>query len=286
MSFSVPDDGVDPRIEQTYEAIAKARGDDPEEVVTELRNREASYGSMAKLYYLESTLWRVYKSAQPELGGRTPHAQLVAWSWITQTFRQAHTVFGLVSNGFPDCAFANARCAMEHGIYLSLMAGIEDVDFVLDRLEHRYIQTGQKLSAAAPKDQVPEFLGALLEDVGDLCATPNPESDWVRWMGKICERLENGDAIYSYYLGVSAYMHAGFGSASGSMCAAMGEELMEPVPSHEPAVYDKKLELWLSLGACGWAGWSADRLFGTEHFTPACNLLKPLGFVPLVVNLP
>lgn len=278
----VPDDAIDPKVESAFRAIALTQGHVPEEVVQALRDDQASYPSMAAMFGLEASLWKSYESSRLELGGNAPHAQLIAWAWVSQTFRQAHVTFRLVAEGFSDSACANARSAFEHGIYVSLLADTEDVDFVLGRLEQRYMQTGERVLLGADEHEVPEFLLEILKDWRSSESELVPDSAWVPIMAKVCKHLENGDTIYSHYQGLSTLMHAGFGSASGFMIAAMSDNPREPTLEHTPAVYEVKHALWSSLGACGWAGWSADKIFGVEHFTSTCDCLRPLGFKPLL----
>lgn len=188
-----------------------------------------------------------------------------------------------MGEGFPDSACANARSAFEHAIYVSVLADVPDVDFVLDRLERHYIEVGRELTKGAIPDEdalslLADILGKWEASTSDIDAS----SAWVPRMRRVCDHLDNGDTIYGHYRGLSTLMHAGFGSASGFMVAAFGAGTpQDPVLTHEPVVYETNLILWASLGACAWAGWSADKLFGFDHFTSVCDLLRPQGFEPL-----
>lgn len=263
--------------------VAESEGLDVEQIVAAMQRDQGSFPATEDMYELEKQFWSTFQNCRPQLSGATPHAQLIAWAWVAQTFRQAHSVFRLVAQGFPDSACANARSAFEHGIYLSVLADSPDVDFVLDRMERRYVAIGQELANSAMDE---EGISALLAEVLDKWETSESEIDresgWVNRMKRVCDRLVNGDTIYGHYRGLSTQMHCGFGNAEGFMVASFGGGTLEkPVLSHEPVVFSTKLILWASLGACAWAGWAADKVFGFDHFTSVCDLLRPQGFEPL-----
>jgi hypothetical protein len=277
------DESVDPRIQRLFREIADSEGQDFAPILEAAQRDQASFPPTDEMYETQSLLWEAFESCRPELGGTTPHAQLLAWAWVAQTLRQSRSAFRLVAEGYPDSACANARAAFEHGIYVSLLADAPDVDLVLDRLERRYIDVGRALAKGVMPDNATDL--ALLGDILDKWQSTSdidPSSDWVRWMKGVCDRLIDGDTIYGHYQGLSTLMHCGFGSAEGFLVAALSSGSPdEPRLTHEPLVYETKLILWASIGACAWAGWSADKLFGFEHFTPVCDLLRPQGFVPL-----
>jgi hypothetical protein len=267
-----------------FHQIAESEGQDFDQVLGAMQRDQESFPATEEMYELEARFWEAFQSCRPELGGATPHAQLIAWAWVAQLFRQAHTVFRLVAEGFPDSACANARSAFEHGIYVSVLADSPDVDFVLDRLERRYIEVGRELakSGTAAEEDALSLLADMLEKWSALTSDMDSSSTWVHRMQRVCDHLVDGDTIYGHYRGLSTQMHCGFGSAEGFMVAAFGAGTPEdPVLTHEPVIYATKLILWGSLGACAWAGWAADKLFGFDHFASVSDLLRPQGFEPL-----
>ena len=286
----VADDGVSgPRelqetvLEDLIRRIGNEVGPDPELAIDALRSEEASLPTLAELEGVESRLWTHFSGLAPTLGTDFRHAQIVAWAWVSVAYRQAHAAFILYKQGFPDAACANARAAMEHGVYLSLLAAVGSVDSVLDPLEGAYLRNTEKIFGGMD-EKMPELLSFILTDLaGLITSSRDPE---VTVFQRVCERLDTGDEVYRYFRMLSNCVHAGFGSAEPFMLSAVaGRDPSEPVLSNEPTDIHTRATLWLALGGCAWAGWSADRLFAREYFGPLLDsTVRSMGFMPLLLK--
>ncbi len=288
----VADDGVSgPRepqetiLEDLIRRIGNEVGFDPELAIDALRSEDASLPTLAELEGVESRLWTHFSGSAPTLGGDFPHAQLVAWAWVSVAYRQAHAAFVLYKQGFPDAACANARSAVEHGVYLSLLAAVGSVDSILDPLEGAYLRNAEKIFGGMD-EEMPELLSLLLTHLAG--STTLSSDSKVTVFQQVCERLATGDEVYRCFRMLSNCVHAGFGSAEPFMLSAVAgvsKDPSEPVLSNEPTDIHTRATLWLALGGCAWAGWSADRLFAAEYFGPLLDsTVRDMDFMPLVLK--
>jgi hypothetical protein len=173
-----------------------------------------------------------------------------------------------------DAAVANARVAFEHGIYLSLIADARDYEAILDALEDRFVGVWKVLLASLPDAQA---LLTLLADIGAELDVPR-EMAWVRSVEQVCQKLESGDLVYAHYRLLTGEMHAGVGSAIPYVIPSTDS----PGAPNEPASFAAHKALEVAVGACVWAGWSTDALFGVEHFGPVvAKAAKRLGYIRL-----
>lgn len=187
----------------------------------------------------------------------------------------------LEERGLPESGFVNARSALEHGVYLSLLAAHESGDPVLDALEHQYLRSLQLIVA-----NTTEIPGLAADMIDELIAGVNGAQDkGVTVFQQACERLVAGDQIYRHYRTLSNYSHAGFGSANPFMIAsfAIGDPSKSLTLTSSPMCPEVRTGLWLAVGACAWAGWSVDKLFATDYFGSVLDTaVRDIGFIPLL----
>jgi hypothetical protein len=281
MSQSEP--GRDPMsmLEHVLRRAGTEMGFDAGSLVAAVRNEQESRPTEDELFQIESQLWDHFLSASLAPVGEFQHAQLVAWSWIAQAYRQAHSAFVLYQQGFPDSSFANARCAIEHGVYLSLLSGVESVDSVLGPLEHSYLQNAKRAVPIVPEEEtelLTNLIGKVLENV------VGPRSKEITILEQVCNRLDTGKAVYAQYRSMSNLVHTGFGIAAPYAIASFEHDADSPSLSHEVQFLGYRIGLLMAIGGCAWAGWSADRLFDVEYFGPLLDsIARNLGFQPLEV---
>ncbi len=174
-------------VENLIRLVGSEVGLDPELAIDARPSEEASPPTLANLDRVESRLWTHFSGSAPTLGGDFPHAQLVACAWVSAAYRQAHAAFILCKQGFPDAVCANARVAVDHGVYLSLLAAVDSVDSVLDPLEGAYFRNAETIFGGMD-EEVPEFLSFILTD---LAGSTTLSSDTkVTVFQQVCERLK------------------------------------------------------------------------------------------------
>jgi len=277
------EDAPDPQnpdaFEEAIRIAAQSLGFDPAPYIAAVRADNASQPSIADLFQIEEALWKQFSAAEPECSGDRPQVQLVAWGWVAQSFRQAHSAFILHRLGFPDSAVANARSAVEHGVLLSLLAGVELAEDVLEALEFQYLRRAKASIPLVPDEAVAEMdlVDTLLGNLTGQRATG------VTAFEQVCGHLESGERVYLHYRGLSNAVHPGFASAGPIMLSAfksIEDEL--PTLSNEPVYIGTEMALTLAIGGCLWAGWSADLLLDNEYFGPSLSqIASELGLKPL-----
>ena len=280
---SEPHDRPGAPVEELIRLAASELEFDGDVAIGAFRDADASLPELIYLKEVESQLWKHFSAATPTLGERFPHAQRIAWAWVAVAHRQAHAAFLLSDKGFPDATCANARAAVEHGVYLSLLAAVESVDSVLDPLEAKYLHNAERVLAGV-EEELPEFLARMVEDIAGPLATSRDRN--IEVFERVCDRLETGNEVYRHYRKLSSDVHAGFGSAAPFFLAAFGDrDPSKPILSNEPVAVHTQASLWLALGGCAWAGWSADRLFEAEYFGPLLDsTVRDMDFLPLVLK--
>lgn len=235
---------------------------------------------LPRLLSIERKLWRRFQSAKPRLHDDSSEAALiVAWGWVAHTFRQLHAVARLSRSDIPECAMANARAAMEHGIYVSLLVELPQPTDVLDQLSDRFMAHFDR--TVSTTDFVPQELLAVLTEVRAEIPTTlaQPTTTWTTKFKQICKRLTTGDMVYQHYGIISSQVHPGFGSAGAAIWDfVFNSGILSPRAASPPL----PTAMWLALGASAWAGWSYDKLFHVDTFTPLMDeLVRPEGFLPL-----
>jgi hypothetical protein len=268
-------------MEDVLRMLALELGLIPDEAVDDYRRSMAELPSLENLRLFEQAIWQSFLDFALESGGEHLGSQLIAWAWLAQAYRHTHAAFQLETLGFLDATAVHARVALEHGVYLSLLTTAENASTILDRLEHEYLRV-VKLGLSVT-DEVPVILDRIMSDLPGSSAEPGTE--WVSVFKQVCDKLDSGDFIYSYYRALSSSCHPGLGSASPYMMAGFdsAKRLDAPELVHVPLTHDVQLTLWLAIGGCLWAGWSVDRLFGINHFGPILDpIAQALGFHRLV----
>lgn len=275
-------------METMLRSMAEEQGVDPDTFMEGYRGLSEPVPPIEDLLKLEKLAWDLFVATKPKL--RKKHGiGLIAWAWMVQAFRHTHAAFILVANGMHDSIPLHVRAAWEHGVYLSVLAGVEDPDDFIEQLGHRSIWTMDSYLREAGDRVGPEEAKVLGVVMAAAKATMD-ETDrvWARRVQQVCDKLVQGKEVYAYYRILSEKGHVGFGSAESGMLAAFASgDLQEPQLAHEP--HDDltlpTLLTW-SLGATAWAGWSAEKLIGTPMFGDALQPIGDLGFVPLELKPP
>ncbi len=221
------------------------------------------------------TLWEHFEATELPPSNHGRHVDVVASAWLASAYRHAKAAAVLIEENLIDAAVANARVAFENAIYLSLISDARDVDTVLDGLELRFLGIWNSVIATSPAMRPLESL--LVEAADDLKAARKVR-DWVKDVSQVCHRLHSGDVVYAHYRMLSSEMHPGFGSAVPYMVDSFRSGLL----GKEPADITGNLALEIAVGACVWAGWATDELFGIEAFGPVVSTpASRLNYTPL-----
>ncbi len=257
-----------PELEEIFRSIeSDIPGFNADAVLQELVEWSASTPAHSELCAMHDQLWDHFSQISLTPTGDQRHVLLMASAWCATTFRHAHAAFLLGENGLADTARGNTRIALEHAIYLSLLAGTDNHTHVLDRLEVRFQAQWDRLIQSSRQlgEDIPDFVDLLLHGMPDV--TPAEGTSWVRKVEQVCDRLETGYRVYDHYRMLSSEMHPGFGSAALYFMAAFTQMKRDdssfPV---EPIQLGTDMVLFLAVGACVWAGWSIDSLFGIDYF--------------------
>ncbi len=199
-----------------------------------------------------------------------------------------HSAFVLYQEGLPDTAVANARCAVEHGVYLSLLAGVDSAESIVDPLMRKFLSQITKISEMVPDEQS-DIMGELVEKLTiQIPERSNPSGPSVTVFEQVCNRLVTGDIVYLQFRLLSDLIHTGMGIAGPYVIAAAAN----PGPTglnlrHSPEFLGARRAIWMAIGGCAWAGWSIDQLFGTDYFGALLETtVRDLHFKPLVLVAP
>lgn len=235
--------------------------------------REAERVPENELLTMLDELWARFDDLVLPPTGR-PALDMVASAWLASSFRQARAVGVLTRTGMPDAGVPNARVALEHAIYLSLIADARDYEAILDALELRSLNLWSEHFGKIPDAQaVLPFLAGMVADLD----VPK-QMAWVQRVEQVCGKLKTGLVVYSAYRGLTSEMHPGPGSAIPYMLPSIGSDRM----AKEPVSFVARQALQLAIGACVWAGWSADTLFDVELFGPVvAKAAERLDYIPL-----
>jgi hypothetical protein len=159
---------------------------------------------------------------------------------------------------------------------------------MLDSIEFRHLEGFDKIVGLVGKQDSAES-SALLEAFTTLMPAPGEQESIATCPEKIeqvCERLHTGGRIYQIeYRNLSERMHPGLTSAIYPAIfddpEAADPALTRLTKANAASCFIRR-SLWLAIGACMWAGWAADNLFGTDHFGPLfATFPDDLGFVPI-----
>ena len=258
-------------------------GIDPELAIRHLHEQEWPIPALDELEAFEDQLWRCFLATSPTLTENRPHAQLIVWAWVARTYRHAHMAFFLMQLGFADGAAVHARAAVEHGVYASLLsAGSAMTTSCSTRSTTRSLRVPSVLSSrGTSKGTLRNSSSACFKRSPVTRSAPNTNGPPLQ--SGSADRLQTGDRVYLHYRMLSDLVHAGFGSAGAFLLAGAAAGSVErPALLHEPLVPYIRTVLWLAVGACAWAGWSADRIFGTTHFKHTLDpTAREFGFRPL-----
>jgi hypothetical protein len=74
----VKDDSFDPTIRRVFRQIADSEGPDFDQTLDAMQGDQESFPPTEDLYETLGLLWEAFQTCRPELGGMTPHAQLLA----------------------------------------------------------------------------------------------------------------------------------------------------------------------------------------------------------------
>lgn len=235
---------------------------------------------ISTLRSIEDGLWKRFHETTPDFGGGIQAGvRFVAWCWVVQAFRQAHAVATLYEGGMADSSPANARAAMEHGIYLSVLADHAEPSAVVNVLEHSYLRFFDEIVA---RDDFPGALRDPLVELRDELPTTQPRRTqwWLAKVKQICDHLTCGEEVYIHYRALSAQVHPGFAATTPVIQGLIRNGRRQELPIELGTV--TPMPLWIAIGSAGWAGWSYDRLFDSDHFTDLlAERVHPLGFHPL-----
>lgn len=270
-------------METLLRLMAEEQGADPDALLEGYRNLWQPVPPIEDLVKLEQLAWNQLEATRPVLRDKDGVA-LMAWSWMVQAFRHTHAAFILQANGMHDTIPPQVRAAWEHGVYLSVLARVEDPDDFVEALGHRNIDAMdsylREAGAVAGAEEA-KFLELVMSAAKAVMDAT--DAVWARRVQQVCDRLVQGKEIYAYYRVLSDKCHVGFGSAEPGLYAAFSiGGLQQPQPAHEPHgdLISPTLLTW-SLGATAWAAWSAEKLIGTPMFGDALKPIGDLGFFPL-----
>ncbi|MBW4079364.1 MAG: hypothetical protein HIU84_12825 [Acidobacteria bacterium] len=224
---------------------------------------------------LEGELRRYFNIVEipkPKVGEQL---KILSLSWLAVTFRNAHSSFFLAQNGYRDTSVANSRVALEHSIYLSLLASGRDRDRIASRMEGLYLKfhkgIGDDLSTSDLA--IDEFFRLALEEL------PNVDPGRKNWSDvgeQVCNLLDSGDVVYSNYRILSNMMHPGFASSEPFVYSVKYDESANC--TWAPVINPANTVAFMAVASCVWAAWSIEHLFEEEYFEraldPIANRLK------------
>lgn len=272
--------------EKSIYEMATSQGADPAAVLAWYRREVDGAVPVDELAKVEARAWEAFNSVEPVVPDRDKVA-LLAWCWTALTFRHVHAAFQLVANGFHESAYLQVRAAWEHGVYLALLAGIENRSSVFDQLAWSDIKRSElamKEMRLSGEDKGWEFAELMLSATRSIF--PDVDGDWATVFRQVCDKLAQGDEIYAFYRFLSKRCHTGFGPAELFLDAAFTDEAaFVPQLSHQPKP-DPMLPQALNraLGAAAWAGWASDKIFGSAMFADNLKPIGDLGYFPLAMK--
>jgi hypothetical protein len=216
-----------------------------------------------ELNEMDSDLWRLFndtKIPKPDIG---ENLRILVLSWLAVTFRNAHSSFLLARDGFRDTSVANARVALDHSIYLSLLASGDERERITDRMEALFLKYLKSFGDITQSSNpvMEEFLQMASDEFPNM--DPGKKS-WSDIVEQVCERLSTGDIVYSRYRILSNMMHPGFPSTEPFAYAVK----FNPSPFFRwtPVVNPASMVSFMAVASCVWAAWSVDYIFSESYF--------------------
>ncbi len=167
---------------------------------------------LTELLEIDAELWHIFSHTEIPKHGENEHLRMLYLSCLAVTYRYAHSSFLLAEQGFRDTSTANSRVALEHAIYLSMLAQNDDRQRIADRMEALYLKYLREFEDTLTNSNtvLDDFFRATLSELPNL--NPGPKT-WTDFVEQICNRLASGDVVYSRYRILSNLMHVGFPSA-------------------------------------------------------------------------
>ena len=248
--------------------IAQEQGVNPDEVVSIMQREAESRPPFDRLKAFQESLWTSFQSAELlNVEGREG-VLVIGAAWAAVAFRQARATFLLWELGMKDAASSTSRVALEHSVYVSLLASSSDPQKVIDSFEDRYLGMLERLVESAD-DDVMDLLTKLSGHLPsrDTLATER----WQVIFEQVCNKFETGEIIYLHYRMLCAEVHPGFGTAAPYILPNVPVGGSQPYALSPDFTLGSDLCLLLAVDSGVWAGWSLDSLFGVEIFDPVAT---------------
>lgn len=225
------------------------------------------YGELAAL---DSQLWEFFNEVSIPKPKPGENLNILVLSWLAATFRNSHSSFLLSECGFRDTAAANARVALDHSIYLSLLAKGDERERVTARMEALYVNYLKSFgNMTATNAIMEEFVQMASEELPKV--DPGKKS-WSDIVEQVCNRLSSGDIVYSQYRILSNMIHPGLASSEPFVYGVQYDDSSyfrwKPVINPAPTV------AFMAVASCAWAAWSVDELLGENYFG---EVLEPIA---------
>jgi hypothetical protein len=221
-----------------------------------------------ELLEMDTKLWQILEETEipkPALGNKL---EIVCLSWLAVTFRYSHSSFFLAQNGFRDTSVANSRVALDHAIYLSLLANGDERDRIASRMEALYLRflKGFGSDPVSSNPDLDDFFRLASEEFPDLDPGQKSWSDIVK---QVCDRLVTGDIVYSRYRILSNMMHPGLPSTEPFAYPVKYDS--SPNFSWSPIINPANTVGFMAIASCVWAAWSIDHLLEVKYFGDVLN---------------
>jgi hypothetical protein len=215
------------------------------------------------VFDLEARIWELINAISFE--GPFSDAKLMALGWSAVVVRQSHLVFANYSTELQEALTANVRTAFEHAVYVCLVSSEGFDASVLERLDHRPINSWISIASAGLEEDDDPALDFIRNFPKDMLPNRQREDDWVANFEKVCAKFEESEELYTSYRVLSSLVHPNFLTAAPyiepiTMEMASGTEM---VPTMQPGT----MLLSLSLGSIAWTLSALDVVIGTDFFS-------------------
>jgi hypothetical protein len=224
-----------------------------------------------ELNEMDKQLWVLFNRThipKPQVGDQL---RILSLSWLAVTFRNTHSSFVLAESGFRDTSAANSRVALDHAIYLSLLATGQERDRISDRLGALYVKYLKSFGEGSSNSNpiMEEFIQLASEELPIVDPGPRTWSDIVE---QVCKRLDTGDVVYSRYRILSNMMHPGLASSEPFVYSIKIDSSTNF--RWTPIVNPANVIAFMAVASCVWAAWSVDHLLEQTYFG---ELLDPIA---------